>query len=223
VDARGKRLRTTVNEKLKGVQAGPLLKDLQGRDRITGTANVNIAMQTLGATPEEVKKSLKGTATFAFTDGAINGVNIPRMIREANARIKGIKLPPEKVEQKTDFSELRGSLQVEKGIARNDDFIAMTPLLRINGKGTANLPAETVDYRVKATVVRTLKGQGGEELRDLVGIPIPIHVTGTFAEPNYALDTQALAEAVAKSKVDDVIEEKVGDDAVKGLLKGLIK
>jgi AsmA protein len=223
VDARGKRLRTTVNEKLKGVQAGPLLKDLQGRDRITGTANVNIAMQTLGATPEEVKKSLKGTATFAFTDGAINGVNIPRMIREANARIKGIKLPPEKVEQKTDFSELRGSLQVEKGIARNDDFIAMTPLLRINGKGTANLPAETVDYRVKATVVRTLKGQGGEELRDLVGIPIPIHVTGTFAKPNYALDTQALAEAVAKSKVDDVIEEKVGDDAVKGLLKGLIK
>ena len=63
----------------------------------------------------------------------------------------------------------------------------------------------------------------GMKLATLVGIPIPIHVTGTFAQPSYALDTQALAEAVAKSKVEDVIDEKVGDDAVKGLLKGLIK
>ena len=60
-------------------------------------------------------------------------------------------------------------------------------------------------------------------MNDLVGIPIPIHVTGSFAEPKYALDTEALAQAVAKSKVQDVIDEKIGDDAVKGLLKGLFK
>lgn len=223
VDARGELLRTRVDENLEGVQAGPLLKDLQGQDRITGTGNVSIAMRATGATPDEVKKSLNGVTKFAFTDGAINGVNIPRMIRDAHARIKGIKLPPEEAEQKTDFSELRGTMRVEKGVATNDDFIVMTPLMRINGKGTANIVTETVDYRVRATVVKTLKGQGGEGLEDLAGIPIPIHVTGTFAEPSYALDTEALAEAVAKSKVQEVIEKKVGDDAVKGLLKGLIK
>ena len=223
LDARGNAPRTTVDEKLVGVQAGPLLKDLQGQDRITGAANINIAMQATGATADEVQKSLNGNADFAFTDGAVNGVNIARMIREANARIKGIALPPEEVEQKTDFSELRGSLQVKDGIASNQDFTAMTPLLRINGKGTANLPAQSVDYRITATVVKTLKGQGGDELKDLVGIPIPIHVTGSFEQPKYALDTEALVEAVGKSKVKSIIEEKVGDDRVKGLLKGLIK
>ncbi len=126
-------------------------------------------------------------------------------------------------EQNTDFSELRGSMHVNIGVATNNDFIVRTPLLRINGKGTANLPAETVDYRVAATIVTTLKGQGGEELKDLVGIPIPIHVTGNFADPTYALDTDALAEALAKSKVQDLIDERVGDDAVRGLLKGLFK
>jgi len=170
-----------------------------------------------------VKKTLNGSATFAFTDGAINGVNIARMIREAYARIKGIELPPEEVEQKTDFSELRGSVHIDNGVATNNDFTVMTPLLRINGKGTANLPAESVDYRVKATVVKTLEGQGGEELKDLVGIPIPIHVTGSFAEPKYALDTEALVQALGTSKVQKMIDEKVGDDRVKGLLKGLIK
>ena len=223
VDARGKSPRISVDENLTGVLVGPLLKDLRGRDRITGTADVKVVMQTIGGTAEEVKKSLNGTARFAFTDGAINGVNVARMIREAYAGIKGTRLPAEEVQQKTDFSELRASLRIDNGIATNNDFTAMTPLLRINGRGTANLPAETVDYRVKATLVKTLEGQGGEELKDLVGIPIPIRVTGSFAEPQYALDTQALAEALAKSKVQDLIDEKIGDDAVKGLLKGLFK
>ena len=223
VNARGKTPRLRVDENLRGVLAGPLLKDLKGHEPIAGAADVNVALQTMGASADEVKKSLNGSADFAFTKGAINGVNIARMIREAYARIKGTKLPAEEVEQKTDFSELRGSLHIVNGIASNDDFIAMTPLLRINGKGTANLPAETMDYRVQATVVTTLKGAGGEELKDLVGIPIPIHVTGSFADPRYALDTQALAEALAKSKLTDVLENKVGDDRVKGLLKGLLK
>ncbi len=223
VDARGKTPRVTVDENLLGVLAGPLLKDLNGHDTITGAGNVNVALQTVGASAEEVKKNLNGSADFAFTKGAINGVNIAGMIREAYARIKGTELPAEEVEQKTDFSELRGSLHIVNGIASNNDFTAMTPLLRINGKGTANLPAQTMDYRIKATVVTTLKGEGGEELKDLVGIPIPIHVTGSFSDPSYALDTEALAEAVAKSKLQDVLEDKIGDDTVKGLLKGLFK
>ena len=223
VDARGKSPRISIDESLIGVLVGPLLKDLRGRDRITGVADVNVAVRSIGATAGEVKKSLNGNARFAFTDGAINGVNVARMIRDAYASVKGIQPPAEEVQQKTDFSELRGSMRIENGIATNNDFTVMTPLLRINGRGTANLPAETVDYRVKATLVKTLEGQGGEELKDLVGIPIPIRVTGSFAEPQYALDTQALAEALAKSKVQDLIDEKIGDDTVKGLLKGLFK
>ncbi len=231
VDARGDTPRISVDENLAGILAGPLLKDLQGTDRLTGMGNVNVAMQTAGVTPDEITKSLNGSASFAFTDGAINGVNIARMIREAHARIKGIKLPPAEVEQKTDFSELRGSMRVTNGVATNEDFVAMTPLLRINGKGTANLPAESLDYRIQATLVKSLEGQGGQNLDELVGIPIPIRVTGSFAEPKYALDTEALAQSLAKGKAKELIEEKVGekigekigDDKVKGLLKGLIK
>ena len=227
VDARGEVPRTEVDENLSGVLAGPLLADLQGKERITGRANVNIAMHATGATADAVQKSLNGSASFVFTDGAIKGVNVARMIREAYARIKGTKLPPEEAVQQTDFSEMRATMHVTNGVATNDDFIVMTPLLRINGKGKADLPAQSVDYLVKATIVKSLQGQGGESLDDLVGIPIPIRVTGSFAEPRYALDTKALAEELARDKVkeqlSDTIDKKIGDDKVKGLLKGLIK
>jgi AsmA protein len=223
VDARGHTLRASVDENLIGVLIGPLLKDLRGHDLITGAGDVNVALQSMGVSSHEAKKNLNGSADFAFTQGAINGVNIARMIREAYASIKGTELPAEEVEKKTDFSELRASMHIVDGVATNNDFTAMTPLLRLNGTGTANLVAGTVDYRIKATLVKTLEGQGGAELNDLAGIPIPIHVTGAFADPRYALDTQALAEALATSKVQDVIDEKVGDETVKKLLKGLFK
>jgi len=227
VDARGDVPRTEVDENLIDVLVGPLLADLQGKDHITGRANINLAMRATGASADMAKKTLNGSANFAFTDGAIKGVNVARMIREGYARIKGRKLPPDEAVQQTDFSEMRGTMRIENGVASNDDFVVMTPLLRINGKGTVNLPEETVDYRVKATVVQSLEGQGGESIDELVGVPVPIRVTGRFAEPRYALDVQALAEELAKDqvkeKLTETIDKKIGDDKVKGLLKGLIK
>ena len=227
VDARGDVPRIEVDENLSRVLAGPLLKDLQGQDRITGRADVNVALQGAGADADAFKKTLNGSANFAFTDGAIKGVNVARMIREAYARIKGRKLPPEEAVQQTDFSEMRGTMRFKNGVASNDDFVVMTPLLRINGNGTADLPAESVDYRVKATIVKSLEGQGGESIDELVGVPVPIHVTGSFSEPSYALDMQTLAEELAKGKVKEklgeTIDKKIGDEKVKGLLKGLIK
>ena len=77
--------------------------------------------------------------------------------------------------------------------------------------------------RVEVPAKRIPYFKPSKELKDLVGIPIPIHVTGSFDKPQYALDTEALVEALGKSKVKNIIEEKVGDDRVKGLLKGLLK
>jgi AsmA protein len=223
LDARGKEPRVALNEILSGVQAGPMFKDLQGQDRITGEGNISVTLRAVGADAEAIKRTLNGEAAFAFTDGAVKGVNIGRMIREASARLKGRKLPPEEEELQTDFSEMRGTVQLTNGLASNNDLVVSTPLLRIGGKGKADLPTEKVDYLVTATVVATAKGQGGEDLSDLAGIPIPIRVTGSFQKPKYTLDFSSLSEAVAKSKAKDVIEEKIGDDRVKGLLKGLLK
>lgn len=182
---------------LKNVQAGPLLQDFMGKDHILGTTVAKYNLMGFGLTPDNIKKSITGTASFAFTDGAINGINIAKMIRDAFNTIKGKKSTADDV-NKTDFAELLGSAVIQKGHITNNDLLMKSPLLRVTGKGWANLPKNTVDYLATVTVVGTLKGQEGESMEDLSGLPLPIYAKGSLDDPSIGLDGKAMAEALLK-------------------------
>lgn len=230
LDARGEQPRIAFKESLSGVQAEPLLTDLTGKGMISGTAQVDGDVKMVGAEPDAIKKSLNGLVKFSFQDGAVNGVNIGQMIRSATARFKGQSAPAD-APLKTDFTELLGSVKLTNGLADNPDLSVKSPLLRIDGKGTADLISEKIDYLLTTTIVGSLEGQGGQELADLKGLPIPIRVGGTFQEPSYKPDVGKLLEGKAKQEVqkqvDKVkekakgqIQEKAGEK-LKGLIKGL--
>ncbi|MCP4041974.1 MAG: AsmA family protein, partial [Gammaproteobacteria bacterium] len=223
-DARGKQPKVSVNEKLVGVQAGPLLKDMLGEERLTGTAKLNAKLSTTGLDADTARAKLNGNVNFSFMEGAVKGINIGQMIREAKAKLKGEPATPSEEEAKTDFSELSGSIKLVNGLASNDDLQAKSPLLRIKGKGKVDLVKEQIDYLLTTVIVGTSKGQGGSELDDLKGVPIPVKVTGTFQDPSYS---PALGEVLkgkatqeVKQKAKKKLEEKLGDKA-KGLFKGL--
>lgn len=182
---------------LKGVQAGPLLKDLTGKDHLLGTTVAKYNLMGFGLTPDNIKKSITGTASFAFTDGAVNGVNVAKMLRDAFNTIKGKPATTDEP-ARTDFAELLGSAVIKKGHITNNDLLMKSPLLRVTGKGWANLPKNSVDYLATVTVVGTLKGQEGESMEDLKGLPLPIYAKGTLDNPSIGLDGKAMAEALLK-------------------------
>ena len=182
---------------IDNLEAGPFLKDMTGKERITGLSMMKASLTAKGADPEMVKKSLNGNISFSFKDGAIKGVNIAKMIRDAFAVLKG-QAPSGNEPVQTDFAELSGSAAIANGIAKSDDLLLKSPLLRVHGKGATDLINDQIDYLLSAAVVGTLKGQGGESLDKLTNIPIPIRVSGPLADPKYALDTKALGTALAK-------------------------
>lgn len=220
LDARKDQPRISANEKLAGIQAGPLLKDLQGEERITGKGDVTVKVNAVGAEADSIKKTLNGNAAFIFRDGALKGVNIGQMIREARAKLQGKAVPSSDEPAQTDFAELSGTMKFVNGLGTNDDLAMKSPLLRITGAGQADLPTEKIDYRVNTKVVATSKGQGGKELQDLAGVTIPIKVSGTFQQPSYGLDVEALGQALAKSKAEELVKEKLGGEAATGSATG---
>lgn len=228
LDARGDTARIALDEKVQGVQAGPLLKDLMGDDKLLGTADVNAKLTASGNTPEALKRSLNGNAGFSFTEGAVKGINVAALIRNAKARLEGKPAPADSGPNQTDFTSLTGTAKITNGVVRNDDLAAMSPLLRINGEGMADLPQEQVDYRLTVKLVGSLEGQGGEGLQDLRGVAIPLRIEGPFAKPNYSVDLAKVLEGAAKEKVKEKVEEEVQkkledklDDKVKDQLKGI--
>jgi AsmA protein len=193
--------------KLAGVQAEPLLRDAADFERLSGTAAADIAVNGRGRSQRELVGALQGKGSVRFTDGAIKGLNIAAMVRN----VQGAFLDPgAKAPQQTDFTELGGTYTITNGILKNSDLQMMSPLLRVTGAGTVDLPRRTVDYRLEPKAVATIEGQRGRE--GLAGVMVPVIIQGPWDNLSYRPD---LAGAIKEQLPGKALE------GLKGVVPGL--
>ena len=224
LDATGSQPAINASSALNGVQVAPLLTDLTGKSKIDGTLIGNIKINAVGGDANAIKKTLNGTTDLKFTNGALLGVNIAKVIREGKAKLTGKTVPPSDEPVKTDFSELSATTVIKNGLVSNQDFLMKSPFLRVTGNGNANLVSEVVDYNVVTKVTGSGEGQGGEDLADLQGIDIPVKVSGTFSNMKYRPDLGGVMKAKAQQEVDkqkDKLKEKASEKLEKILPGGL--
>jgi AsmA protein len=186
-----------VSKSIQGVQIGDLLKDYAGKSAISGTLDADVNLTTSGEWLSKLKQNSNGTLQLAFLNGALNGFNLRQSIDAAKAKIRGKKPPPEKT-LKTDFSSLTTSGVIRKGVFSSDDLALQAPLLRVGGRGSADLNSERVDYLVNAKLVGALEGQQGETADELAGLEIPVRIKGPFSDPK--IDVQL--KEMLKAKLD---------------------
>jgi AsmA protein len=189
--------KTTVDFQTKGVQAGPLLRDVLKKDLLEGTANADASIQMEGDAPDVIKRTLDGKGQFLFTNGAIKGIDLAGMARNVKAAFGLAKEGEQK--PKTDFSELNAPFTITKGLVNTTGTTMNSPLLRVLATGKANLVDESLDFRVEPKVVGTLKGQADTKERE--GITVPILVTGTFSSPSFAPDMKELLEKTIQDRL----------------------
>jgi AsmA protein len=120
-----------VDEKLGGVNVAPLLKDAANFDMLEGKGNVTVNLRTQGNTVSALKKALNGSMALNLADGAVKGINIAKMLRNAGSMLgKQSQTQAANQDEKTDFSEMKASFKVSNGVAHNDDLSLKSPLLR---------------------------------------------------------------------------------------------
>ncbi|EME70091.1 hypothetical protein H261_09804 [Paramagnetospirillum caucaseum] len=170
---------------LKGLQAEPFLTDAADSDRLSGTGNFDVTVAGQGKTQRQIVSSLNGKGALTFLNGAIKGINLAAMARNVATAFTG----GAKSTEKTDFAELGGTFTITKGILSNNDLALKSPLLRVEGKGTVDLPQRSVNYRIDPKVVASLEGQGGG---NAAGIVVPILVSGPWDNLSYRPDLEAL-------------------------------
>ncbi len=208
LDARNPAPVLTLDATLTGVQVGPLLKDAGVYDKYTGTGNVVLKLASQGTALREIKQGLNGNANVVLRDGKIEGVNLHKLIQNARAaynvaRGKPVAATPAATDE-TVFRELRANWRIANGVARNDDLLLQGPALRASGQGTAHLVSETLDYRLRVTLVEQPDGKE---------TTVPVIVSGSFAKPGYSVDFGE----VLKEKAEKAIEKKLEKFLEKGL------
>ncbi|EPC3544340.1 AsmA family protein [Aeromonas hydrophila] len=237
LDARQQPARYQVHKRVQGVDVRPLLQTLAQTDLLEGKGDLEVEAQGSGLSEQALRSRMQGKVSLRLSDGALHGINLAEMIREARATLTGKGVDQVKEVRKTDFSALTASFRIADGVARSDDIQLFAPALRVKGQGQTALMPETLDFLFLTSVVESSKGQGGKSVDELKDITIPVRIGGYWQAPSYRLDVKELLsnnkllEEKARKEAERGLKKLLGDKAdnegVKGvadqLLKGLFK
>ncbi|MBL0527228.1 AsmA family protein [Aeromonas hydrophila] len=237
LDARQKPARYQAHKRVQGVDVRPLLQTLAQTDLLEGKGDLEVEVQGAGLSELALRSRMQGKVNLKLSDGALHGINLAEMIREARATLTGKGADQVKEARKTDFSAFTASFRIADGVAQSDDIQLFAPALRVKGQGQTALVPETLDFLFLTSVVESSKGQGGKTVDELKDITIPVRIGGHWQAPSYKLDVKELLsnnkvlEEKARKEAERGLKKLLGDKAdnegVKGvadqLLKGLFK
>lgn len=237
LDARQQPARYQVHKRVQGVDVRPLLQTLAQNDRLEGKGDLEVQVQGTGLSEQALRSQMQGKMSIRLSDGALHGINLAEMIREARATLTGKGADQVKEARKTDFSALTANFQIANGVARSDDIQLLAPALRVKGQGQTALVPETLDFLFLTSVVESSKGQGGKSVDELKDVTIPVRIGGHWQAPSYRLDVKELlgnnkvleekARKEAERGLKKLLGDKADDEQIKGvadqLLKGLFK
>jgi AsmA protein len=226
IDARAEVPKVAVAQQASGIQLGPLLRDLTGEERLTGTGDLSADLGAPGQSADALRHGLGGKLAIHVNRGAVKGFDLERMVREAGARLKGESPPAAQGPQQTEFTELRASAVVQDGVLNNNDLLATSRYLRVTGGGTVDLGNERFNYRFEPMFVKPPEGRA---IKELENVPIPVRLTGSFQHPTWSVDLGDAIKAVGRRELEKQLDEKGGDaikrleerTGIKGLEKGL--
>jgi AsmA protein len=213
IDVSRARPALSMDEKIAGVDLAQLAKAMFDQDNITGEISGSFVLAGKGPNLDRIKRNLAGDLSIELRDGAFVGTDVWYEIRRARALVKGEPAPKAVLPAKTDFTSLRMTGVVTKGVLRSDDLFAELPFMHLTGKGRVNIPAGTVNYAMDARILERpefLQGATPEELDEFTEAVIPLKITGPIASPSVEPDLEKLL----KKRVEDEI---------KGLLKDKLK
>lgn len=173
-----------------GLAMQPLLADVAGYDRLTGTGDISAKVLASGTSMDALMHSLSGDGRLAFGKGALRGLDLAGMLRTLDAGYVGEGA-------KTIFESVTGSFVIKNGVLANDDMALVAPLVTAVGKGTVGLGAQVLEYRVTPTALAKADGSGG--------LRVPLLITGPWAKPKFKLDMETLAQeklAIERAKLE---------------------
>ncbi|MEI2417015.1 AsmA family protein [Orrella sp. JC864] len=196
---------------LAGIEIDPLLTDAMGQSSLRGNGSLALDLRASGVSATEWRRTLSGSSQLRLKDGAIKGINVAQMLREARALVSGeAGAAQADVARETDFSSLEADLGFAKGIGTVRRLAMAAPLLRITqGKpAEMNLIESTLDMTLNVRVVNTSTGQGGKELAELRDLTIPLRIVGPFKQPAYSIQWRGVgSEALRRSLENKLLEE----------------
>lgn len=157
----------------------PLLRQLAGFERLSGTAEAELRFLGVGDSLDAIMRRLSGEGRLTLGEGEIIGLDLAGMLRNLDMSYMGEG-------NRTIYESVTGSFTVENGVLDNRDLRLAARLVNVEGRGLVDIGQQRLDYRLAPSAMRD--PESGAALR------VPLQMTGPWAQPRFRLDLEALAE-----------------------------
>jgi AsmA protein len=208
-------LALAVDLELVGVSIEPLLKDAADVAWLGGRGTVALTLSGHGLSERQIVETLDGKVDMAVADGALSGIDVGKLMRTIErGRLPSLKPTPG---ERTAFSELTGSFDIAKGIAKSRDMKLVSAHLQLTGEGAVELGPRRIDYTLHAKISGGAPAEGA--VVRIGAIEVPVGIKGPLDAPTFTVvGSEGLGEAL--KQIGKNLKSRDVQDAVKGLLRG---
>jgi len=183
----------SLRQSMKGIQIDQMLSSTTFADRIFGNADIDLDIKAHGNSIGELRKSLNGKFSVALIHGSLAGINLRTALIDGKAELGSPDVErvfPANFSDKTGFSELKASFDLNEGKASCKDFEMKSPFMNTSGEGDIDLESGNLNYHLNATVSSSIN-RTARDLMDFRGVTVPIRVSGPYVSPNFVIDFAA--------------------------------
>lgn len=219
LDAKSADPRADVDLTMKGIPSEVVLTEIIGRPVLSGPADVQAKLGASGKSIRQIVSTLQGDVRFAFGKGAIEGFDIPQVIKNLLSGWKYDK------RYRTPFNRLEGQYLVSSGVAKSEKDAAFDgEAVDIKASGKVSAPARTLEQHLRLSVTEW-------------GLVFPVYLQGrwddlhggfdalpwlaspeTYANPLLAGGDKAAARARLPAKLRELIERQLAKPAAESKL-----
>jgi uncharacterized protein involved in outer membrane biogenesis len=205
---------------------------ITGLDQLKGDGKLDLDLRAAGPIESfnatTLIRALNGTMNLDFNALRIAGFNVAHELGVLGGFLDGSSGS----EPFTDILKLTGQIAVKNGVAQSDNLKAEMSLGHLAAAGTADLASEALNLKLSAVLTKasTEKVGGarvGGYMRTALSnsegeLVVPAIVTGTFKQPKFAPDVQAIVQLQKQKLIPGYQPGQKTSETIKGILGGLL-
>ncbi len=192
----------------KAIGLGDFLHDGWGSRWITGTTELGMNLQSQGSTVGSLRSSASGEANYKLKDGEVKGISLVDLVRKASALAGGQKSQAAQTGESTGFSELVGRFLIQSGKLKVQDLGGNNPWFKFGGDGFIDVFGGQFDLKLSPTLLENATTRNDKTLSKLVGLAIPVSVTGPLTKPQFKIDLEEVLKEKARAELQGKVDEK---------------